>query len=382
MIEGVIIIEGHVQGLSNARSAAEMGLPVWIIHNGSCIAQHSKACSKFYQCSRYDSEEFIQELLAIGKQEGLHNWLLIPSNDYAVVNLSRHKKELSSYFLTFSSDLSILNNIVHKNRLLTLAQSIGINIPDTYNLSSLESLENTKISFPVITKGVVGQNFYKNIGCKAIVSENKEVLMNTIDTISQKIQLKETFTQELILNKDLEYKPTVSVCCLCAEGEIINLWMGEKLNEHPVTFGTATLTRSVYKEVLLEPSKKLMTALKYSGICEIEWLYNPNQKAYNLIEINPRSWLWIELAKASGVNFIQDMIQFLNQQHILKNENYKTNIYWYNPITYYPFKIIAWFKKVPTFKPQGKRVNALFKKGDNTPGWRYIWSLINIFRNR
>ena len=41
MVKGVLIIEGHVQGLSNARSAAELNLPVWVMHNGSCITSHS-----------------------------------------------------------------------------------------------------------------------------------------------------------------------------------------------------------------------------------------------------------------------------------------------------------------------------------------------------
>lgn len=382
MIKGIIIIEGHVQGLSNARSASEMGLPVWVMHNGSCIAKHSTSCSKFYQCSPYQSEEFIKELVHLGKENELRNWLLIPSNDYAVLNLSKHKNELSPFYVAFLSDFYTLESIVNKKRLLTLAKGKGIYIPKTYSLRSLEEIKKTKISFPVVTKGVIGQDFYKNVGRKAVISNSKEEFNNNIHYISEKIELKETFTQELISNKNSDHNTTLSVCCFCVNGNVLNIWMGEKLNQHPVTFGTATLTRSIICKELGEPSKRLISELKYTGICEIEWLYNSKQEQYNLIEINPRSWLWIELAKASGMNFIKDMIDHLNQEKIEQNRKYETNVYWYNPITYYPYKVIAVIKGIPSYRPEGKVVNALFKKGDNKPGWAYLWTLFKIFKSR
>ena len=69
--------------------------------------------------------------------------------------------------------------------------------------------------------------------------------------------------------------------------------------------------------------EKLIKAINYTGICEIEWLYNPKQRKYNLIEINPRTWLWVELAKASGIDFIKDVIHILNGEEITKNKFYE-----------------------------------------------------------
>ena len=66
MVKGVLIIEGHVQGLSNARSAAELNLPVWVMHNGNCITSSSTSCQKFIHCNPYDSEDFIHDLIKLG----------------------------------------------------------------------------------------------------------------------------------------------------------------------------------------------------------------------------------------------------------------------------------------------------------------------------
>jgi predicted ATP-grasp superfamily ATP-dependent carboligase len=160
--------------------------------------------------------------------------------------------------------------------------------------------------------------------------------------------------------------------------------MGEKLNEHPVRYGTATLARSIHIKEIIEPSKKLLKKLNYTGISEVEWILNDQTDEYNLIEINPRTWLWIELAKACGKDFVKMMYTQVYQKELCdaNSEQYQTDVYWYNPITYYPFKIIALFSGVSVKSPKGRKVNALFIKGDSKPGWMYLINLFNIFRRR
>ena len=382
MVKGVLIIEGHVQGLSNARSAAELNLPVWVMHNGSCITSHSHSCKKFIPCSPYGSPEFIEELVKLGKQNKLKDWLILPSNDYAVLNIAKNIKKLVPFYKTFSSSIEILNTIVNKSKLMGLAVESEIDIPKTYEEIEYNDFLEHDFTYPLLTRGIIGQDFYKRIGVKALKSENlKELKLNLI-RIKNHIDLSQSITQELIQTTNGLKSATISTCCLCVEGIILNLWMGEKLNEHPISYGTATLARSVKIKALEEPAKKLIKAINYTGICEIEWLYNPKQRKYNLIEINPRTWLWVELAKASGIDFIKDVIHILNGEEITKNKFYENHVYWYNPITYYPFKFFAIVKNIPNFSPKGKVVNALFKKGDNKPGWAYLWTLLNIIKRR
>ena len=382
MVRGVLIIEGHVQGLANARSAAELDLPVWIMHHGSCIASSSKSCQRYIPCNPYSSMEFIEDLVKIGIENNLKEWLIIPSNDYAVLNIAKNKSKLSPYYKTFSSETQILEKIINKSALLEVAMSFGVPVPETYPLKEQDDICKYEFNFPLLTRGIVGQDFYKKIGVKALESKNIDELELNLKKVSQHFDICETITQELIQPINGHKSITASTCCLCVNGTIFNLWSGEKLNEHPVLYGTATLARSTTINELHEPAKALVKALGYTGICEIEWLYNEKQKKYNLIELNPRTWLWVELAKASGIDFVKDMIRILNGEDIIKNRPYETNIYWYNPITYYPFKILSLIKNVPSFSPRGKVVNALFKKGDNKPGWTYLWTIFNILKRR
>ncbi len=382
MVKGVLIIEGHVQGLSNARSAAELNLPVWVMHNGNCIASSSTSCQKFIHCNSYDSEDFIHDLIKLGTDNNLRDWLIIPSNDYAVLNIARNLLKLAPFYTTFSSDIKILEQIIDKSVLAALAINCDVPIPETYKTIENGDFFQNNFSFPVLTRGTIGQDFYKKIGVKALKSNNLEELKRNLNKIGNHFDISQTLTQELIESKNGNKSITVSTCCLCLNGIILNLWMGEKLNEHPLSYGTATLARSVEIKELEEPTRNLIKGLEYTGVCEIEWLYNLKQKRYNLIEINPRTWLWVELAKASGIDFIKDVIQISSGKEVLKNKTYETDIYWFNPITYYPFKVLAVLKNVKSYRPKGKTVNALFKKGDNKPGWTYLWTLFNILKRR
>ena len=49
-MKGAIIIEGHVQGLSNVRSLGERGIPIYVIDVCHCLAQYSRYCKKFFIC--------------------------------------------------------------------------------------------------------------------------------------------------------------------------------------------------------------------------------------------------------------------------------------------------------------------------------------------
>ena len=64
---GAIVIEGHVQGLSNTRSLGELGIPVYVVDTVHCLAQHSKYCKKYYKCPPYHSAEFIDFLLDLSQ---------------------------------------------------------------------------------------------------------------------------------------------------------------------------------------------------------------------------------------------------------------------------------------------------------------------------
>ena len=382
---GAIIIEGHVQGLANTRALGKAGIPVIVLDKGSCVAASSKYCHNVFKCPDYQDESFIDFLVELAIKEKLEGWVLIPSNDHAVYNISKNLKRVKKYFKTTIPSIDVIEQIYNKANLLEIAQRLDVPIPETYYFKESQSNQWEKLKFPVLTKGKTGLSFYKMLKRKAFLASDISTLSVQLEEIREKLPLDLTFTQELIpfdgSNK------TISFTAFCVEGEIKTYWMGVKLREHPIQFGTATFTKSVYVEDCLLHSKKLLNFLKYSGVCEVEFLQDPRDGQYKLIEINARTWLWVGHAIENGINFPLYIYKFLNAEKIDYPIAYSLDLKWRNPISDIIFTAIALLKNKISFSQilkdnRGKIVSALWDKVDKKPFFQYAFLMFNFLKNR
>lgn len=382
---GAVIIEGHIQGLSNTRALGEAGIPVYVVDRNNCIAHYSKYCLKFVRCPDFIDDAFTDFLVDLAVKNELKDWLLLPSNDHAVISISKNTEILRKYYKIITPPYDILRNIVNKAELLRIAVSVNISIPKTFYFSDNTDFSNAELSYPVLTKGVNGLSFYRKFRKKVFVSNNKSELERNLKIISLKIPVEETFTQEIIPpGADIK---TVSFTAFCVEGEIKTYWMGEKLREHPVKFGTATFCRSLMVDEIYDPSARLLKSLAYSGICEIEYLKDPRDNTYRLIEINPRTWLWVGLAKAAGVNYARIIYDYVNNHDVNYPRSYDTGIRWTNRFTDLAYSIPAAIMgkiKLPELieSYRGDMVYAVYDKTDLKPVIFYLLFLIKFLRKR
>jgi D-aspartate ligase len=383
---GAVIIEGHIQGLSNTRSLGEAGIPVYVVDKTNCIARYSKYCRKYFRCPDYNTDEFAEFLLNLAVSENINGWVLIPSNDHAVYTISKHKVRLEIYYKIITPGLDIIENIYDKSRLLKIARDINIPVPKTIYLRSPDDEQIKEINYPVLTKGKNGLSFYRAIGEKALLAETENELRNNLRKIQGMYNVDGTFTQELIpLNGN---NNTVSFTAFCVDGEIKTYWMGEKIREHPVRFGTATFARSVYVEECYKQSGPLLRALNYTGVCEVEYLLDPRDNKYKLIEINARTWLWVGLAKVCGIDYAKMIYEFVNTKIIEYPTTYEKDKYWINPLTDFTFSLYSIFKNNIGINSYinsilfANIVNDLLIRTDIRPGIYYLINLYAFLRYR
>jgi len=372
---GVIIIEGHVQGLSNVRSLGEAGIPVYVVDKGDCIARYSKYCKKFFRCPPYESNDLADFLIKIATEMKLQNWLLLPSNDHAVLTISKHKKRLEQYYKVITQSIDIIQNIYDKSKLLKIAKDSGVPFPETYYFRSVDEAISKNLPFPVIIKGRNGLSFYKALGKKAFLAINREKLITQLKRISHKIEIVNTLIQEVVPFTGTNN--TISFTAFCEVGTIKTYWIGQKLREHPLQFGTATFCTSILCEELIKPSAKLIKSLNFTGVCEIEYLKDPRDNVYKLIEINARTWLWVGLAKTCGINYPLIIYNFINGVRFTYPDSYKINIQWINYLTDIPYSMAAIFigklnllSYIRSLKKV--KVDALWYKNDIKPFFAYF----------
>ena len=337
-IPGVVIIEGHVQGLANTRLLSRAGIPVIVVDKGNCIARYSKYCNRFYKCSDYMSDDFGDFLLDLHHSKGLQDWLLLPSNDHAVNTISHYKERLEKCYKVITEDPEVIGQIYNKRKLLKLAMDSGIPIPETV-MPLGGNPESVELRYPILVKGNNGLSFYKRWHHKAILIKSEEELTKIWHGKLAGVKPEEYFIQEVLPNTN----KTVSVAVFALKGIVYAHWMGVKLREHPLEFGTATCCQSVNDQEMLDLSNRLINKLNYTGVCEIEWIRDPRDNQPKLIEVNARTWLWVGLAAKCGVNFPLMIYEFIQHNKLPKALDYPTGEIWLNLYTdiFYSIKRIV-----------------------------------------
>src|SRR6056297_168334 len=150
---GAIIIEGHVQGLSNLRSLGEAGIPAFVVDKENCIAKYSQYCQKFFKSPDFIKDEFADFMMDLAKKENIRDWVLIPSNDHAVYTISKHKEKLEKYYKIITPELDIIDQIYDKPKLINKARRHTIPVPETLTFQSIGEALSRVNEYPVLIKG-------------------------------------------------------------------------------------------------------------------------------------------------------------------------------------------------------------------------------------
>jgi predicted ATP-grasp superfamily ATP-dependent carboligase len=382
--KGVIIIGGHVQALSLTRSYGENNIPVYILDRLNCLAKYSKYCQKFFICPDFSSNAFTDFLIELAKIENIKDWVLIPTNDHAVINLSKNKSELDEYYKMLVPPFEIIDHIYDKVKLIEIAKQLNIPTPNTQCFSN-NTIDLNNLEFPIITKGKYGLTFYHTLKKKAFISSSPIELKKNLEQIQSKYKLEDTFSQTVISSEN--NNKTISFTSYSENGEIKAFWMGAKLRQHPIAFGTATFAKSVHEADILDYASRLIKHFEYTGVCEIEFLKDPIDLKFKLIEINARTWLWVGLAKECGINYALYIYNYLNNLPNNFPQNYQLGVKWINRITDTLFSIKAILTgnlkiKEYFYTTDGKTIDALYQKGDKKPYFAYIMLLISFARKR
>lgn len=91
------------------------------------------------------------------------------------------------------------------------------------------------------------------------------------------------------------------ICYRNRNGDILNEWAGNKLSQHPNSFGTFASARNLYQPLVVEQSRKLVEEMNVFGIASPEFKYDFRDGTYKIIEINFRSMMWNRIGNLSGV---------------------------------------------------------------------------------
>ena len=299
---GVLVILGSFQSIGILRSLASHRVPTYLIDWDLCVGRFSRCTNRFSTCPPVTEErKFLEFLRDLAGKQNIKHWLIYPNDDRTVGVLAKHKKELEEFYRIPVPAWKIVQVAIDKRLTLRLAEQIGIPIPRTFYPGGVDELEHLDIEFPAIIKPAIRHNFYDKTRKKAIRVNDRAQLLQEYRKAADIVDSSEIMIQEFIAGAaDNLY----SFGSLYRDGRVLGKIVAHRSRQHPEIFGRVTThAESLHIPELEEMGKRFLDAMGYQGISEIEFMWDPRDGKYKLIEINARFWAWHSLSIAAGVDF-------------------------------------------------------------------------------
>ena len=326
--KNLIVLGNHVQALGICRQAGSLGFNIILFNRSSIsISRFSKYCTSFKKF--IDRKDLLKQL----ENKMYFGSFIVATNDELVHFLVDNYSILKmNYHIPFE-DPDVIKNCLNKRYTYALARNAGINIPESNfpdNIDELNSVADS-VTFPVILKPAIMHTFHAMTGKKALLCNNKQELVNNYHSFIKNNPPDEVIIQEFIPSGP---KELFSLGAFCHKGRIISGFMANRQRQNPMTFGNSTCyARTVYKEEILQASKKILFEMNYSGFCEVEFMFDNVSQEYKLLEINARPWKWHSLANKAGLNFIDNWVHIVEKREIKATISRKENMIWVENIT-------------------------------------------------
>jgi predicted ATP-grasp superfamily ATP-dependent carboligase len=231
----------------------------------------------------------------------LDGWVLFPTRDETVVAFSRYRPELAKVFRVTTPEFETVKWAWNKNNTYELAIKLGIPAPQTWNPQSAAQLSALEKYLPLAIKPAVKENFFYTTGAKAWRANTMDDLRHFYEKAGEQIKTEEIMVQEIIPG---EGSQQYSYCAFFKDGKAHSSLVARRGRQHPREFGrAATYVESIELEPIEELSVRLLKAINYYGLVEVEYKQDPRDGQYKLLDVNARAWGFHSLGSVAGVDF-------------------------------------------------------------------------------
>lgn len=299
---GTLVIGGNLNGLSIARSLGRQGVPVWILSQPNiklaCFSRYTQRTFSWPEC---DHESQVAYLLALAERHHLDQWVLLPTSDESAALLAKFRDPLSRRFRVSTPAWDVLRWAYDKRLTYQLATEQEVQCPSTFYPANEDDLRMAALEFPIILKPATHTVMNRFTSDKAWPAANREMLLSRYREACELIPPEEIIVQERIPGGG---ESQFSFAALCQEGEPIASLTARRTRQFPIDFGySSSFVETLEVPEIEAPSRRLLAAMRYTGLVEVEYKRDPRNGRYKLLDINPRLWTWATLGACAGVDF-------------------------------------------------------------------------------
>ncbi len=300
---GALVLSGDwdYSGLGIVRSLGGRGIPVWVLTDVPSLAAASRYAQRTLLWPAQAEDQRVDYLLDLAAHHRLEGWAIFPTSDGAAALVARHHARLADRFQLTTPPWDVLRWAYDKRPTYALAAAAGVDYPWTCSPASRQEVARLECSFPAILKPALKPSLNRFTRAKAWRVDDRQSLLARYDEACELISPNLILVQDLIPGQG---EAQFSYAALCQDGQPIASVVARRARQYPLDFGwTSTFVETVDRPEVEEAARRLLAAMQYTGIAEVEFKRDPRDGRYKLLDVNARAWAWHTLARRAGVDF-------------------------------------------------------------------------------
>ena len=300
--DGALVIAEHFRGLAVVRSLGRRGVPVWTLEPGfDCMGSVSRYSVNSLRWPAAGEQEQLDFLFGLAARYRLDGWTLFVTSDEPTMLVAQHHAALSTHFRLTVPPWDRLRWAYDKRLTYQLAADVGVPHPRTFYPKNGNEVSKLDLEFPVILKPAFKRRSNRFTRDKAWRVDDRQMLAARYAEAAELVGSDAVMVQELISGGG---EAQFSYAALCSDGRTLASVTARRTRQYPVEFGhSSSYVETVDQPDIEEPARRLLAAMRYTGLAEVEFKYDQKDGSYKLLDVNPRAWTWQELCAAAGVDF-------------------------------------------------------------------------------
>jgi D-aspartate ligase len=275
----------HHGALAVARTLGRLGVPVYAVAEDAytpvAMTRYLTKAFVWHSCPS-NPESFVKAMSSIGEVIARPT-IVIPMDDLSAVLVAENAANLIPWFITPKVHPQLPHQLANKASLHALCFEIGIPIARSVVPHSFDDVKafTEGANFPVMVKAAEQWLPLSDLFVTKVIQTRGE-LLNLCEHYNFE------GSQCLIIQ---EYIPGDDWIChgyYNFEKNINVTFTGRKLRSYPPDAGSTALSLSLDNENLRCASERLLKAVAYSGIIDMDWRKDERDGQYKILDCNPR----------------------------------------------------------------------------------------------
>jgi predicted ATP-grasp superfamily ATP-dependent carboligase len=212
--------------------------------------------------------------------------VLVPTDDAGAVFVAENADTLAKWFLFPRIERNLPSRLANKKNLYSICTSCEVPCPEATFPGSLEEVHEfiERAKFPVVIKARETHKLPRGVLSVRVAPTPQTVLAFYNEAKAAGIQ--DLFLQEYIPDRYAE--DWIFHGYANPETGYLLSFTGRKLRSYPPFAGSTTLGISERNDGLAQQTERLLKAIRYAGIMDLDYRFDKRDGRYKLLDFNPR----------------------------------------------------------------------------------------------